>query len=514
MRISGWLLGTIGFFSLIVMTGICAVVSFGLTRTTVIDLWDSGIQVESPFEVAQAVMNPQLVAVEASATPLNNGIVLIPSATPLATAVVNSAQSPTQQVLSIEAPQNDAEDTSDALATNGAEAAEFAWRDPRQVRVLLMGIDQRTGFTDDEPAFRTDTMILINLDPVRNTAGVISFPRDLWVDIPNFEPARMNTANFQGDINAYPGGGGPALAMETINANFGIPVDYYVMVNFNVFETVVDILAPEGVPIEVREVIRDPDYPDEGFGTINVEFDPGVENMNGQRLLQYARTRATQGSDFDRARRQQQVLEALRRELLSAGGVSNFITQIGRLWQELSGSYRTNLTLDQIIGLGLEISEIERENINYLVIGTDYVNLGKSPEGDDVLYPVYARINDAVQRIFYPEIDVTTADLRARADLENAPVRIFNGTDIARLASRTQEWLIGQGVRIQAIGDAPFDVTQTVIRNYSGGRDTALWLADLLGLPPERIQPGTDGLVATGVAIITGDDMEAIISGP
>src|SRR5690606_23888480 len=140
----------------------------------------------------------------------------------------------------------------------------------------------------------------------------------------------------------YPGGGGPALAMETIANNFGVRVDKYVVVNFNLFESLVDILAPGGVPICIREAIHDPTYPDVGFGFMDVRFEPGCQSLNAQRLLQYARTRKTQGGDFDRARRQQEAIDALRREVISAGGIANFITQIPALWDELGENYRTN----------------------------------------------------------------------------------------------------------------------------------------------------------------------------
>ena len=82
--------------------------------------------------------------------------------------------------------------------------------------VLLMGIDQRTGM-EDERAFRTDTMMLVTVDKVSNTAGMLSIPRDLWVTIPGFEGRdRINTANFKGDAVRLPGGG-PALALSLIH---------------------------------------------------------------------------------------------------------------------------------------------------------------------------------------------------------------------------------------------------------------------------------------------------------
>jgi len=517
MRISGWFLGIVGFLVLIVSTIACSVVTFSSTRGVVIGLWESGQQVEQVGDLFEAVLAPEdFTQDQATSIPTaqpNDGVVTIPSVTPQTmgstSVAVEATAADTQsdaQALATDAPT--AEPTVDSAALAASELG------PREINILLMGIDQRLGY-DTERAYRTDTMIVVHIDPVRRTAGVISFPRDLWVEIPEFNTnSRLNTANFIGDNNNYPGGGGPALAMETINANFGIRIDHYVMVNFTVVETVIDILAPDGIPVEVTEVIRDPDYPDEGYGIINVEFDPGVENMSGTRLLQYARTRATEGGDLDRARRQQQVLEAVRSYVLSAGGIQQFLTQIPALWEELSGSYRTDLTLQEIVGLGFLMNEIDRDDIQYRVIGTGYIIPDQNAEGDQILLPIHSEIQNLISETFYPGTTSSTADLRSLAEAENVTVRVFNGTQIAGLAASTREYLIGRGAVITDTGNAPNHNGQpTVIRYYNTGRDTALWLASLLGLTSDRVERGTDGLATDGVIVIAGPDIQSLLGG-
>src|SRR5204862_5039824 len=120
----------------------------------------------------------------------------------------------------------------------------------------------------------------------------------------------INTANSTGDSQGYPGGG-PALAMETVHQALGITIDKYILINFDVFITLVQTVAPDGVQVCINQVIDDDHYPDAGLGTIHVHFDPGCQVLDAEHLLQYARTRATAGSDFDRAGRQQDVLRAL-----------------------------------------------------------------------------------------------------------------------------------------------------------------------------------------------------------
>ncbi len=507
MRISGLFVGILSFFALIAMTGVCAVVSYNGVRSQVIQMWDQGMAVDSPGQILSVLRDPssfptstprtvaQSVTTEATITPL----------VAQATATIDEVLAPA--TLATSSPQET------ALPTNTPDpSAEYRWNDPRQIRILLLGMDERKGYTTDK-AYRTDTIILLSIDPIRKTAGLISFPRDLWVDVPNFSQERINTANFMGDNANYPGGGGPRLLMDTIAANFGVPVDKYVRVNFTVFESVVQAVAPNGIEMCVREVIDDPTYPDVGFGTINVHFDAGCQVLDPTKLLQYARTRKTAGGDFDRARRQQEVLDALRAQALSAGGITSFLGQIPMLWGELSDSYQTNMSLEDLIKLGYLMSEIPRENIQFKVIDQNYIaSFGKAPDGSDVLIPNTSAIANLIQSVLYPQPEVTQGDLFSRAEAENATIRVFNGTDIAGLAGRVQEWLIGKGVTVGSVGNAPDHNSQpTVIKDYGNGRWTAEYLADLLGLTADRIVPGTDGLATNGVIVIAGPDIQGLL---
>ncbi|MGD8997673.1 MAG: LCP family protein, partial [Anaerolineae bacterium] len=103
---------------------------------------------------------------------------------------------------------------------------DLTWKGKERVNILVMGIDQRPG---EEGAFRTDTMLVLTLDPVTTTGGMLSIPRDLWVPIPGYGVGRINTAHFLGEIDNYPGGG-PALAAKTVENNLGMPIHYYLRV--------------------------------------------------------------------------------------------------------------------------------------------------------------------------------------------------------------------------------------------------------------------------------------------
>ncbi len=532
MRVSGGCLGLFGFLALILMTGLCSIVAYAGVRGVVVDLWSTGVQVKSIGEVAQAALNPGSIQMAPAMTGLNTlptltPVPIIPTSVPQTAAVVDPNITPTV------APTNDPASVA-VVATIAPTQDTFItqkWEDPRQIRILLLGIDQRKGY-EQEKYFRSDTMILVNIDPVRKTVGVISFPRDLWITIPNIGQERINAAMREGDRVSYPGGGGPALAAETIAANFGVRVDHYVVVNFNLFESVVAALAPDGVEVCIPNAIHDDRYPDVGYGFLVVDFQPGCQRLDATRLLQYARTRHTEGSDFDRAKRQQQTLEAMRQQLLNTGGITRFATQIPTLWNELKDNYRTDLTLDQIIKLGNLMMEIPRENIHYATIGVGDVTFGKSPTGDDVLIPIMSDITTLIQDVLYPDISGaaanpgttptdntvaagSSADLLSKMISENTPIYVYNGTDIGGLAAKTQEWLIGKGVKVSGLGNDPtHGGTATLIRDYGGrASNTALYLAQLMGVPASNIQPGVDGLVSSGVVIVIGPEVQTLLTG-
>jgi polyisoprenyl-teichoic acid--peptidoglycan teichoic acid transferase len=537
MRLSRGCVGVFSFMALILMTGLCSVVAYAGMRGAVIDLWGQGVKVDSIGKVAQSLLDPNSVKLSAQ----NAGVdpSFLPTLTP-----TSIPPTPAPQVAATTDPMLTPA-TLDPLAAVTEDIGSLTvvptqdafitqkWEDPRQIRILLLGIDQRNAAFEKETLFRSDTMILVNIDPVRKTIGVLSFPRDLYVTIPGAGKERINAAMRIGDYIQYPGGGGPALAAETIASNFGVRVDYYIVVNFSLFEAVVDTLAPDGVEVCIAEAIDDMNYPDVGYGFMEVHFQPGCQRLKADRLLQFARTRHG-NSDFDRARRQQQTLEAVRAEILNAGGITRFVTQIPTLWNELKANYRTNLTLDEIIKIGNLVLEVPRENINYAVIDVGDVSFGKTDTGDEILVPIMSDITTKIESVLYPTIGGgtapgsttnagtnntveagSTADLLTKMQAENAPIYVYNGTDIGGLAAKTQEWLIGKGVRVAGLDNDPTHGGKpTEIRDYGGlAPNTARYLAQLLGVPADRIKPGADGLIPSGIVIVIGPDVQTLLTG-
>jgi LCP family protein required for cell wall assembly len=483
MRIPGWLF-ILGVVVLVAGTALCSVVTFTFAQKMAVDLGGGGVQVVSfaDFLKAQPTATP-------SPTPLPPTATTRPGDTPVPTIPPPTA-------------------TVDPLA-------QYTWQDPRRINILLLGIDQRKGETG---TFNTDTMIVFSVDPIRKTIGMLSIPRDLWVDIPGSQPSRINTANAVGEINGYPGGGGPALSAATVQANLGIKINKWVLINFDVFTTLIDAVTPNGVEVCPKETIDDPTYPDAGYGFLHVHFEAGCQRLDATHLLQYARTRHTQNSDFDRALRQQEVIKAVRDEVLNAGGIANLLGKAPQLWDELAGSYKTNLSLTEILQLATLAQQIPKENIHSGQIGPAQTMPTTAMVGgipSDVLVLNHATLDSLFQQVFNPPEDLSQAELRTRSQSENASIVVYNNSGLTGLAGQTRDWLASRQVTVRDIGTIPNWVdAPTTIRVYRNAPYTARYLAQLLGLTTDRIVDGTpDGLTDADVMVVVGSDMQRLLSG-
>ncbi|GAB4215180.1 MAG: LCP family protein [Roseiflexaceae bacterium] len=210
------------------------------------------------------------------------------------------------------------------------------------VNILLMGTDARSG----EDVSRTDAMIVVHIDPRTDRVSMLSLPRDLWVSIPGYGKSRINSAYPIGETQ-FGKYYGPALAKQTVSKLLGIPIHHFVLVNFDGFKTLIDRLG--GITVDVPKEIDDPRYPTEDYRTINVHFDTGPQQMDGERALIYARTRHAD-SDFGRNQRQQQVLMAIFDRVRERGLLSQ-ITSLDDYTDALRDSIRTDMTKNDMLAL-------------------------------------------------------------------------------------------------------------------------------------------------------------------
>lgn len=259
--------------------------------------------------------------------------------------------------------------------------------------VLLMGTDRRPG-----EAFisRTDTMMLLSIDTERNTASLLSIPRDLYVVIPDRGRDRINTAFVYGAQGDNPAGGAQ-LAMATVAYNLGVPVEHYFMVDFQAFTGVIDTLG--GITVEVPKDIYDPLYPDMNYGYDPLYLEAGTHQFDGHTALKYARTRH-QDSDFHRAQRQQQVLMAIRAAVVDQG-IDDMIVKAPLLYQQFRDGVRTDLSLEQLLQLANATRTIGPEAISRAVLDHNYVTSYTTPGGAAVLVLINEKAAPLIADLFY-----------------------------------------------------------------------------------------------------------------
>lgn len=372
------------------------------------------------------------------------------------------------------------------------------WTGTERITVLLLGVDERAQW--DEVGWRTDTMMILTLDPVTLRAGVLSIPRDLWVEIPTFGYDRINTAHRSGDLYDYPGGG-PALAKLTVERNLGIQIDYFVRVNFDAFITFVDEIG--GIDIEVPETIDDPKYPDNDYGFDPLYIEAGTHHLYGDMALKYARTRHTGNGDFDRARRQQQVIQAVLERVRRPEVLAQLIAKAPELYQKVESSVATNLKLDQALALAGLARDMNRENIRFAVIDESSTMFWETPQGWQVLVPIHDRIRERRDFVFW--IGPVVED-NGSAE-EKATLLVLNGTQHEGLAYATAQYLKSQQVDVASYDNADRQDYESslVILNRSMPK-TAQQLLALLKLPDSALVKGDNPTAEYDVVVILGRD--------
>ncbi len=371
------------------------------------------------------------------------------------------------------------------------------WRNKERVNVLVMGIDRRPDEKFEDPV-RTDVMMLVSVDPHSQTASMLSVPRDLWLPVPigngQTISERVNAANVIGVMRNHPGGG-PQLAKETFQYNFGVRVHYYVMIDFEGFEKVTDTLG--GVDVRVDQTIVDNQYPTNNYGLQRITIPAGDQHLNGERTLQYARSRH-QDSDFGRMKRQQQVMLAAREKLLRL----DMLPKLPQLWNEFQESIRTDMSLGDVLALAKIAKEIPVESITGRSLEAPYVYSFTGYDGASLLMPVREKIRDVIEEMFF--------DSRKE---QGARIEVLNGTKTPGLAALTATQLKNYGFDNVTVGDAPGGpYRETQVVNFTGKGYTATLVANLLRVPKGQVKTegavGPPGAVdAVDIRIIIGQDI-------
>lgn len=384
------------------------------------------------------------------------------------------------------------------------------WDGGSRINIAFFGLRGGDIAGEDCPAC-TDTIILLTVDPVTKTAGMLSIPRDMWVNIPGYGYSRINTAWTIGEAAKLPGGG-PGLAMKTVSQFIGVPIQYYVQVDFDTFVSIIDMI--DGVDVYVdKRMILDP----EGPGQDHFVLKPGdFRHLTGKRALAYARCReeskgCTDG-DVGRAKRQQKVILAIRDKVFGPVYFTKLLAQAPQLYNTFSAGIHTNLSLEDAIKLAGLVKDIPLESIQQGVIDNSMVsfaNVTLAGEPASVLRPNPDMIRILRDEIFVPGGPVSPlaqGDSKTLMQADGAKVRIVNNTYTAGLEERTARFLMAQGMRVVEYGTPTGVSNHTVLIMYSAKLYALRYLAELFGLGSPQIIIRTNPTSNVDIEICIGED--------
>ncbi|MBN1202344.1 MAG: LCP family protein [Anaerolineae bacterium] len=347
------------------------------------------------------------------------------------------------------------------------------------LNILLLGHDGDV--IPGDPTFNTDTMIVVSINLDTKTVSMLSLPRDLYVYIPHWTMQRLNLAYGRGEAIGWTDGGW-GLLRQTILYNFGIEVHYYAMIDFDGFMQVIDTLG--GVSVAVDCPIED--YRFEGYDEndepiYNLWTLPiGVHELDGDLALWYARSRRNT-MEFDRGRRQQQILRAVWAKAKSAG----LILQTPELWDQVTEVVQTNIPLAEVIPLIPLALEIEPNDIENHVFRKNVETAAwQPPDGS------FVQIPDPNGGMIWLLEDFLSPPTENRVRLENARIDIYNGTSNDGWDIVAADRLIWEGFVPVAAGQADtVDYQDTVIYDYTGSsKGSSLGeLIKYLNISPDQI---------------------------
>jgi len=331
--------------------------------------------------------------------------------------VLSAVQSATGQTVPTPAPQ---------VQSSGQPALNFtpapvptppSLSGSTPINVLLLGSDTDPKFTG---VYDTQIMIVVTINPALKRVSMLSIPRDLWVPIPGLGMGKVGTAYHAGGV---------ALARETIERDFGIPIHYYAWVGLDGFIKVIDTFG--GVDVDVSHPIVDDAYPDDvnspdPYAYRRLYIPAGPQHLDGTRALEYVRSRhGDLIGDFGRSQRQQQVLDAIRSKTSGRAIIAN----LPKLATDLKDSVRTDMTLPDLVQFAAFADQIRGQKIGqYTLAPPSYSVEGNSQDGQSIVIPRWPEIRGLVDQLFGLDTRATLPSLSIAGVAVASPAPAASGT--------------------------------------------------------------------------------------
>ena len=349
-----------------------------------------------------------------------------------------------------------------------------------RMHLVLIGADDRPG----EPG-RSDTLMVVWLNPEKKRAAIMSIPRDTRVDIPNHGSTKINHAY------AY---GGAELTTMTVERLLGVTTDGYVKVNFEGFVKAVDVLG--GVDVVVPDIEgegRGMNY-DDNWGNLHVHLKPGPQHLDGYQVMGFCRYRKSNyhnlgDGDGGRAKRQQQFLRAIVQQKLKVSNLPALLSA----GKTIMGCLDTNLSWRQCVDLMRLLKSTDTADIKTVTVPVVDASSGG-------VY--YSGIIESAFREMLGEIDQHLDGLTSAT----CAVEVLNGSGVPGRAKKAADVLEAAGVEIAKVGDAPSADHDTTELKYSADAEAAVTAAtEALGVGTAEASSETS-VASAPLQVIVGKD--------
>ncbi|TLM79433.1 MAG: LytR family transcriptional regulator [Actinobacteria bacterium] len=358
--------------------------------------------------------------------------------------------------------------------------------------MVVVGVDARPG----ETASRSDTILMVHVDPNRRTATVVSIPRDSRARIRGHGHNKINAALFFG---------GPELMIETLEDTTGADITHYLAIDFNGFKEIVDAMG--GVWVDVPERIEDKKAAN--YDRRSYIVDPGMQKLDGAHALTFVRSRNFPEGDIARIRNQQVFLRALAKQVLSLGNVF----RVKGILDAVARNAETDLTVTDMFGLASDLMKMKEESLETVTLpgapkmmsGVSYIILDE--EG---VKEMIAKI-DAGESVTGSATAVAGSG-QTTVTPTMVTVTVRNGVGVAGIATDAANELEKKGFRIQEVGNAGQFVYDKTLVVYNTDKRKADLVRTQLGVGDTVESRGMYSF-KTDVLVVVGRDWRASTAG-
>lgn len=362
----------------------------------------------------------------------------------------------------------------------------FQYKVARPVNILVMGIDRVPGAKEGSTDIftgRSDTMLLVRVDPTTSSVSLLSIPRDTQVEIPSVGVTKINDANVRG---------GPKLAAQTVSQTLnGVPIDRYVRVSTDAFRELVDLLG--GVEVYVPE----PMVYEDKTQKLKIHLDTGLQTLNGDQAEQFARFRHDAFGDIGRVQRQQALLKALRKRLTNPTVIPRIPAVVGAMRKYID----TNLSMEEMLALVGAGRKLGPSNLKMVMLPGRFSAPGEFNASYWIMDPSG---RDRVMRQYF-KIDPTGAAIQPEQSATSLRIAIQNASSQPDAASQVRKYLANLGFHnVSLAPDWSDHQQQTQVIVQQGDLNGAEDLQRVLGFG--RVEADSTGDLSSDLTIRVGED--------